>query len=88
MRNDNDWLARNQNNVSEWSDMSTRGQLFQWATTIEKNPAKRVDLVQNGHHHYLIEMYIVLVMIWLKNCLLGANQQSLDHIIVFYINIK
>jgi hypothetical protein len=24
-----DWLARNQNNVSEWSDMSTRGQLFQ-----------------------------------------------------------
>ena len=24
-----DWLARNQDNVSEWSDMSTRGQLFQ-----------------------------------------------------------
>ena len=24
-----DWLARNQNNVSEWSDMSTRGMLFQ-----------------------------------------------------------
>jgi hypothetical protein len=24
-----DWLARNQNNVSEWSDMSTRGLLFQ-----------------------------------------------------------
>ena len=24
-----DWLARTQNNVSEWSDMSTRGQLFQ-----------------------------------------------------------
>ena len=23
-----DWLARNQNNVSEWSDMSTRGLLF------------------------------------------------------------
>ena len=23
------WLARNQNNVSEWSDMSTRGLLFQ-----------------------------------------------------------
>jgi hypothetical protein len=29
-----DWLARNQNNVSEWSDMSTRGLLFQWASTI------------------------------------------------------
>jgi len=24
-----DWSARNQNNVSEWSDMSTRGLLFQ-----------------------------------------------------------
>jgi hypothetical protein len=24
-----DWLARNQNNVSEWSDSSTRGLLFQ-----------------------------------------------------------
>ena len=23
-----DWLAGNQNNVSEWSDMSTRGLLF------------------------------------------------------------
>jgi len=23
-----DWLARNQDNVSEWSDMSTRGLLF------------------------------------------------------------
>jgi len=25
----NDWLARNQYNVSQWRDMSTRGQLFQ-----------------------------------------------------------
>jgi hypothetical protein len=24
-----DWLARNQGNVSEWCDMSTRGLLFQ-----------------------------------------------------------
>jgi len=24
-----DWLARNQNNVFEWSNMSTRGLLFQ-----------------------------------------------------------
>jgi hypothetical protein len=28
-RKNKDWLARNQNNVSEWSDMSTRGLLFQ-----------------------------------------------------------
>ena len=29
------WLARNHNNVSEWSDMSTHGLLFQLACTIE-----------------------------------------------------
>ena len=29
IRKSKDWLARNQNNVSEWSDMSTRGLLFQ-----------------------------------------------------------
>ena len=28
-RKKKDWLTRNQNNVSEWSDMSTRGRLFQ-----------------------------------------------------------
>ena len=30
-----DWLARNQNNVSEWGDMSIRGLLFQWASAIQ-----------------------------------------------------
>ena len=34
-RKSKDELARNQNNVSEWSDMSTRGLLFQWASTIK-----------------------------------------------------
>jgi hypothetical protein len=34
-RKSKDWLARNQNNVSEWSDMSTRGLLLQWASTIK-----------------------------------------------------
>jgi len=34
-RKDKDWLARNQNNVSEWRDMSTRRLLFQWASTIK-----------------------------------------------------
>jgi len=29
-----DWLARNQNNVSEWGDMSIHGLLFQWGSTI------------------------------------------------------
>ena len=34
-RKSRDWLVWNQNNVSEWSDMSTRGLLFQWASTME-----------------------------------------------------
>jgi hypothetical protein len=29
-----DWLAQKQNNVSEWSDVSTRRLLFQWANTL------------------------------------------------------
>jgi hypothetical protein len=28
-------LAGNQDNVSEWSNMSIRGLLFQWASTIK-----------------------------------------------------
>ena len=31
----NDWLAKNQDNVSECDDMSIRGLLFQWASTIK-----------------------------------------------------
>ena len=34
-RKDKDWLALNQNNVSEWNDMFTRELLFQWASTIK-----------------------------------------------------
>jgi hypothetical protein len=33
-RKSKDWLARNQNNVSNWSDMSTRELLFQGANAI------------------------------------------------------
>ena len=46
-----DWLARNQDNVSEWSDMhmSTHGLLFH-----NKNPTKRGGLVQSGHNHHLV----------------------------------
>ena len=29
-----DWLARNQDNMSEWGDMSTRRLLFQWALAL------------------------------------------------------
>jgi hypothetical protein len=30
------WWARNQDNVPEWSDMSTRGMLFYRASTISR----------------------------------------------------
>ena len=29
------WLVRNQNNASEWNDMSIRVLLFQWASTMK-----------------------------------------------------
>jgi hypothetical protein len=44
-----DWLARNQDNVSKVSGMSTRGLLFQWASKI------KIGLVQMGPHHYLTD---------------------------------
>jgi len=49
-------LALNQDNVSEWGNMSISGLLFQF---IIKNRTKRVGLVQSGHHH-LIEINLFL----------------------------
>jgi hypothetical protein len=55
-RKNKDWLARNQDNVSEWGDMSTRGLLFQWATcsTIKNQLSVlvyyKVDLVIISFH--------------------------------------
>ena len=40
--------------MSVWSDMSTHRLLFQWAST-NRNPSKRVCLVQSGHHYHLID---------------------------------
>ena len=34
-RKSKDWLARNQDNVSEWGDISIRGLLFRWVNTIK-----------------------------------------------------
>ena len=42
------WLARTQNNVSEWSDMSHRGLLFQWASTMKIQLVLSISLdIQN-----------------------------------------
>ena len=47
-------LARKQDNVSEWGDMSVQGLLFQWASTMQI-PTKHVGLVQSGPHLHLNE---------------------------------
>ena len=46
------WLARNQDNVSEWVDMSIRGLFFQWASTINIPINKRggLSIVQSSSH--------------------------------------
>jgi hypothetical protein len=44
-----DWLARNQDNVSEWSNKFTCWLLFRWAS-----PTKRVGPVQGKHHNHFI----------------------------------
>jgi hypothetical protein len=51
-RKSKDWLDRNQDNVSEWNDMSISGLLFQFHY---KNSTKRVGLVQSVPHHHFIE---------------------------------
>jgi hypothetical protein len=45
MRKSKHWLARNQDNVSEWGDMSVRGLVS--VSYHYKNPTKRVGLVQD-----------------------------------------
>ena len=49
-RKSKDWLVRNQDNVSEWSDMHIRRLLFPLANT--KKKTKCVGLEKNGHHHH------------------------------------
>ena len=76
-RKSKDWLARNQDNMSEWSDMYIRGLLF--VSQHYKAPTKRVGLEQSGPHHLLIANQLVLAMIQLKNCRFGAKHKSLTH---------
>ena len=53
-----DWLIRNQNNVSEWSDISTHRLLLQWGSAI-KNPTKRVGLI--------VQIYAGIIIITSKS---------------------
>ena len=48
-RKSKDWLAQNQNDVSEWSDMYTCGLLFQWASTIKLEAQVSLYLTRAAH---------------------------------------
>jgi hypothetical protein len=76
-RKSKDWLARNQNNVSEWSDMSTR--VFKRAISIK---IQLSVLIQYKADLIIISLKINLFSPWYswgKNCWICIKQQSLTH---------
>jgi hypothetical protein len=48
-RMSNAWLARYEDNVAEWGDISAD------CCVSEKKPTIRLGLVHSGHHHHLID---------------------------------
>ena len=81
-------LVRNQDNVSEWSDMSSCGLLFQWASTIKiQLSSMHVGLVQNVHHH-LIHCDLVLPYdISKKMLILALKKQSLTVCNIYLLSV-
>ena len=53
-------LAGNQDNVFEWSDMSTH--IYTHYKNTTACTCKHLDLVQSGLHHHLTEMELVVAM--------------------------
>ena len=74
-----DWLARNQGNVYEWGDMSIRGLLFQWASTIKLQLSV---LVKYKAGLIIISLKINLFSPWYSWNFF--NQQSLTHSFCWY----
>ena len=78
MSTSKDWLVRNQNNASKWSDMSIRRLLFQWASTIQFQQRVLSTTKQTSLSLWSkCNLVSGLVMIWLTNCSLRVKQQSL-----------
>jgi hypothetical protein len=71
-------LTRNQNNVSEWSDMFTHGLLFQWASTIQIQLSVLVQCKAD------LIIILLKIMILLKNCKISIKQQSLISQLICY----
>jgi len=76
-RKNKDWLVGNQDNVSECGDMSIRGLLFQWASTIkiQLSMLYKANLI-------IVSMKINLISPWYswKIAELALKQQSLTQI--------
>ena len=60
-RKSKDWLAQNQKNVFEWSNMSPCSLLFQWASTIKSQLSM---LVYNKADLVIISLIINLFSSW------------------------
>ena len=81
-RKSKDRLARNQNNVPEWSNMSTRELLFQWVSTIQSNSAywsstkptsSSSSSLSSSHLNWICSRHAIAE----KRCWIGVKQQSL-----------
>ena len=74
------WLAQNQNTVSEWGHMSTRGLLFEWASTIKIQLCVlvmyRVDII-------IISLKIKLFLPW-YSWTIAELSFSNDHSLTIY----
>ena len=73
-----EWLAQNQVNVSEWSDMSTHRQVVS-LNKHYKDPIKHVGLVQSRHdYHHFVECSVFST--WYRwKLLICIKQQSHTH---------
>jgi hypothetical protein len=60
-RKSKDLMARNQENVSEWGDMSIRWMLFQWASTLK---IQLSVLIWNKADLFIISLKIKLFSPW------------------------
>ena len=69
------WLARNQDNVYEWSDMSSHGLSFQWDCTIKIQPSSTKQTSSSSHWKLTCSCHGIAK----KNCWFGFKQQSLTH---------
>ena len=82
-RKSKDGLAQNQDNVSEWGDISIRRLLFHWASSIIIQLSTlvwyKVDLIIFSFKNWLVG-----TMRDMKNCWVGIKQQSLTHSIFNY----